>query len=131
MAQIDHKTLSPEGVQRAIDTAAVQILQAGDSGCKMLKVVEEMSRDDLTAVFKSAQARELAATRASGAFADLEFTAVPYQTDKGGQEIGAYVNLRASSDSDASVNLLFYDSGRRTGACTNIVFDGDDMIVTK
>lgn len=129
MAEIDHKGLSAQGVQRAIDAAAVKVLQAGDSGCKMLKVVEEMSRDDLTAVFKAAQARELAATRANGSFADLEFTVTPYQTDKGVQEIGAYVNLKASEGSEDSVNLLFYDSGRRTGACTNIEFDGDDMIV--
>jgi hypothetical protein len=130
MAEIDRKAAPPERVNRAIDAAATRVLGDGTSGCKMLGVVQSMSRDEVTAVFKLAQARENEGAKVSGSFADLEFSIVPYQPNSGAPEVGAYINLKASPDSDASVNLMYFDSGRKTGGCTNIdVDENGDMTV--
>ena len=129
MSEIDRKSLSPEGVRTAIDAAARKIADAGTSGCSMLSVVQGMSRQDVVAVFKSAQAKEYALADENETFANLEFSTPIYHPEAGSPEVGASVDLKAGPDSDGKINLMFYDTGRKTGGCTNLKIIDEDMIV--
>lgn len=141
MAEINHKTLSPEDVRRAIDTAATEVVDAGTSGCPMLKVIEEMSRQDVIAVLRAAQAKDILRNQENGYASNLEFHAYDYQPDstvkQGGQtvpapvETGASVDLNGGPGVDGKVNLMIYDTGRKTGGCSNVRVDGDEITVTK